>query len=100
MRRWEAAYEEGLLTLEAFRLKIAALAKEADALFPDPPPSFAKAAFPPYSQLTNWPLLWSHASDEERRMLMTALVKRVEAAEAPGRNAHGRTIQLQQLVFL
>ncbi|UED67577.1 recombinase family protein [Brevibacillus sp. HD3.3A] len=100
LRRWEAAYEEGLLTLEAFRLKIAALAKEADALFPDPPPSFARAAFPPYNQLTNWPLLWSHASDEERRMLMTALVKRVEATEAPGRNAHGRTIQLQQLVFL
>lgn len=80
-RRWEQAYEEGLLTLAAFRQKISALdlaAKEQEKTSP----LFSKAPSDDQSELTNWSLIWTHANEKERRLLVCALIKRVDAEAA------------------
>lgn len=93
-RRWEAAYEEGLISLEAFREKMAALQPEPQAQRPPPTASLAPGL------MTEWPLIWSHASEEERRLLITMLIRRLEATVSfeAGRR-HERAVRLQRLVF-
>lgn len=100
-RRWEAAYEEGLLSLEAFREKMAALQSEADESNPPRAAFLPAAPLPAPSLLTEWPLIWSHASEEERRLLVSILIRRVEAtvsSTAAGQRQE-RAICLQHLVF-
>ncbi|MGN7469719.1 recombinase family protein [Brevibacillus sp. SAFN-007a] len=100
-RRWEAAYEEGLLSLEAFREKLAALQPESTGQDPPPAASLPAASAPDPALLTAWPLIWSHASEEERRQLIAILVRRVEATVSSPETGqrHERAICLHHLVF-
>lgn len=97
-QRWELAYEEGLLSLSAFREKINALEQAANAPnLPHPPP---QATLFDSHLLTNWTLIWTHAHAKERRWLLCTLVKRIDAEgwEAACRQPK-RKVRLHQLSF-
>lgn len=106
-RRWEKAYEEGLITLPAFRAKLDELddlARKASRPLLRSAPSDtacgqADSGCPTdYRALLDWREVWSFATREEKRQLITTLVERLDA-EALTTSRRNRQVRLTHLLF-
>ncbi|MGG1663471.1 recombinase family protein [Brevibacillus sp. NRS-1366] len=97
--RWERAYAEGLLSLRALREKLQELKQKKPNTDPMSIASANHPFLPPpdengLERLTNWELLWSHATEEERKLLIGCLFKRVEAEVCPTENKRSICLRL------
>ena len=103
-KRWEEAYAEGLISLTAFRTKLAEL--EAADSRADAESSLAQAdasladETEEWQLLTDWEQIFGHATSEEKRQLVTSLIKRVEAAASTSvPHARARGVHVSLLHF-
>ncbi|MED1796006.1 recombinase family protein [Brevibacillus nitrificans] len=90
-KRWEDAYENGLISLDVFRSKLHELTSQA--MPPSPAKAEVESTVPDSaykeSFLTNWDMIWNFATREEKRQLITQLIARMEA-QACSQIAHQR----------
>ncbi|MBH0330813.1 DNA recombinase [Brevibacillus brevis] len=98
-QRWEQAYEEGFLSLADLREKINALeraAKEREQTYS----VFSNVQRFDLEALSNWNLIWTHADEKERRLLVCTLIQRVdvEATDAAS-GQKNREVYLRLLSF-
>ena len=99
--RWEEAYAAGLLTLNAFKKKLQDLEQAAPQDFSQalssPHPSTSPVDDKGLALLTNWNHVWLEATEDERKLLATCLIQRLEAELDP--TARKRSIRLTLLHF-
>ncbi|HZG82641.1 MAG TPA: hypothetical protein VEZ13_17930, partial [Brevibacillus sp.] len=84
-RRWEEAYEAGVLTLAELRKKLQHLGQKQLAEKEKLPslPHIRNEEERDEQQSLTWNKIWSESTREERRQLATSLIQRLEVEASP-----------------
>ncbi|MGG3884012.1 recombinase family protein [Brevibacillus panacihumi] len=100
-RRWEEAYEAGVLTLGELRKKLQDLEKKQLAEKEKLPslPHMRHEEERDEQQSLAWNRIWSESTREERRQLATSLIQRVEVEASPA-FGNRRGVSVQQILFM
>lgn len=102
-RRWEVAYEAGVLTLAELRKKLHDLEQKQLAekeKLPSLPHMRHEEEWDEQQSLT-WNKIWSESTREERRQLATSLIQRMEVEASPAFGpGNKRGVSVQQILFM
>jgi len=100
-RRWEDAYSEGVLTLEEFRAKLAALRNLETSLQIAAGAGETTAACPAdeRERLSDFSRVWQYASPEERKQLISLLVRKMVVEVVLDEKGKRRSLLLHRFDF-
>jgi len=102
-RRWEEAYEAGILTLPELRKKLEDLEQKHSAekeMLPSHPHHTQTADEQDVQQPPTWQRIWSDSTREHRRQLVTNLIQRLEVeASPPFGPKNKRVVSIRQILY-